>query len=666
MKNTNISKSNGNSKAGSNTSKKRTGERRDGQKKKANLGSHKTKKNQQAAASAKPKKSQGKQSTPAKTQNNKTQHPAKKTTSRSNSAVTKPSTRSNRPSKNAAKKSSKPAGTKTRKANDFLKIIPLGGLNEIGKNITILEYRDQILIIDCGMSFPEDDMYGIDVVIPDFSYLEKNANKIVGLVITHGHEDHIGAIPYFLSKVNVPIYATRITLGLIENKLKERGISGNLNVITAGDKFRVGEFTVQTIRTTHSVADAISLNISTPAATLFHTGDFKIDYTPIDGEPIDLQKFAEIGMQGVDIMLADSTNATRKGFTKSEKFVGEALDKIFSRAKGRIIIATFSSNVHRVQKIIELAIKYGRKFTVSGRSMDNVVNLAQELGYIKFPKGSYVELNKANNIPDSEMVIITTGSQGEPMSALTRMANDEHRNVKLKKGDMVILSSSPVPGNEKSVSNVVNRLYDKEVDVIYNDIADIHVSGHACQEELKLIQSLIKPKFFMPVHGESRHLKEHAKLAESLGQKPENIFILSNGDQLSVNKERAIKFENVVSADDILVDGLGVGDVGNIVLKDRKLLSESGLIIVVASVDIKAGILVSGPEIVSRGFIYVKENEDIINKAKEIAERSINDSLSYRNVDWNEMKTSVIEDLRKFIYKNTHRSPLILPIFMDV
>lgn len=666
MKNTNISKSNGNSKAGSNTSKKRTGERRDGQKKKANLSSNKPKKNYQAAASAKPKKSQGKQSTPAKTQNNKTQHPAKKTTSRSNSAVTKPSTRSNRPSTNAAKKSSKPAGTKTRKTNDFLKIIPLGGLNEIGKNITVLEYRDQILIIDCGMSFPEDDMYGIDVVIPDFSYLEKNANKIVGLVITHGHEDHIGAIPYFLRKVNVPIYATRITLGLIENKLKERGISGNLNVITAGDKFRVGDFTVQTIRTTHSVADAISLNISTPAATLFHTGDFKIDYTPIDGEPIDLQKFAEIGMQGVDIMLADSTNATRKGFTKSEKFVGEALDKIFSRAKGRIIIATFSSNVHRVQKIIELAIKYGRKFTVSGRSMDNVVNLAQELGYIKFPKGSYVELNKANNIPDNEMVIITTGSQGEPMSALTRMANDEHRNVKLKKGDMVILSSSPVPGNEKSVSNVVNRLYDKEVDVIYNDIADIHVSGHACQEELKLIQSLIKPKFFMPVHGESRHLKEHAKLAESLGQKPENIFILSNGDQLSVNKERAIKFENVVSADDILVDGLGVGDVGNIVLKDRKLLSESGLIIVVASVDIKAGILVSGPEIVSRGFIYVKENEDIINKAKEIAERSINDSLSYRNVDWNEMKTSVIEDLRKFIYKNTHRSPLILPIFMDV
>ncbi len=652
MRNTNVSKSNGNSRASSNTPKKRNVERKEGQKKKTASSSQKPKRNKQSSVSAKPKRNQ-QSSAPAK---------PKKAQSMQNA----PSKAKNSKAPQSAKKINKSTSTKGRKTNDVLKIIPLGGLNEIGKNITILEYRDQILIIDCGMSFPEDDMYGIDVVIPDFSYLEKNANKIVGLVITHGHEDHIGAIPYFLRKVNVPIYATRITLGLIENKLKERGLSGNLNVITAGDKFRVGEFTVQTIRTTHSVADAISLNISTPAATLFHTGDFKIDYTPIDGEPIDLQKFAEIGMQGVDIMLADSTNATRKGFTKSEKFVGEALDKIFSRAKGRIIIATFSSNVHRVQKIIELAIKYGRKFTVSGRSFVYVLNLAQELGYIKFPKGSYVELNKANNIPDNEMVIITTGSQGEPMSALTRMANDEHRNVKLKKGDMVILSSSPVPGNEKSVSNVVNRLYDKEVDVIYNDIADIHVSGHACQEELKLIQSLIKPKFFMPVHGESRHLKEHAKLAESLGQKPENIFILSNGDQLSVNKERATKFENVVSADDILVDGLGVGDVGNIVLKDRKLLSESGLIIVVASVDIKAGILVSGPEIVSRGFIYVKENEDIINKAKEIAARSISDSLSYRNVDWNEMKTSVIDDLRKFIYKNTHRSPLILPIFMDV
>lgn len=636
MKNTNISKSNASNKASSNTSKKRNGDRKELNKKKASSSQQKSKKSKKSPTSTKQNKMQGKQNAQSKTKKSKSQKPATKNTNRAN------------------------------KSNEVLKIIPIGGLNEIGKNMTVLEYRDQILIIDCGMSFPEDDMYGIDVVIPDFSYLEKNAKKIIGLVITHGHEDHIGAIPYFLRKINVPIYATRITLGLIENKLKERGIAGNLNVITAGDKFRVGEFTVQTIRTTHSVADAISLNISTPAATLFHTGDFKIDYTPIDGEPIDLQKFAEIGMQGVDIMLADSTNATRKGFTKSEKYVGEALDRIFNMAKGRIIIATFSSNVHRVQKIIELAIKYGRKFTVSGRSMDNVVHLAQELGYIKFPKGSYVELNKANNIPDNEMVIITTGSQGEPMSALTRMANDEHRNVKLKKGDMVILSSSPVPGNEKSVSNVVNRLYDKEVDVIYNDIADIHVSGHACQEELKLIQSLIKPKFFMPVHGESRHLKEHAKLAENLGQKPENIFILSNGDQLSVNKERATKFENVVSADDILVDGLGVGDVGNIVLKDRKLLSESGLIIVVASVDIKAGILVSGPEIVSRGFIYVKENEDIINKAKEIAERSISDSLSYRNVDWNEMKTSVIDDLRKFIYKNTHRSPIILPIFMDV
>ncbi|MDY6038080.1 MAG: ribonuclease J [Eubacterium sp.] len=598
----------------------------------------------------------------AATKSRKPQSPSKPEKSKKKNMVSG----SEKPKKNTKTATTSVQKKAPKRKIDALKIIPIGGLNEIGKNMTVLEYNNQILIVDCGMSFPEDDMYGIDVVIPDFNYLEKNANKIVGLVITHGHEDHIGAIPYLLKKLNVPIYATRITLGLIENKLKERGISGNLNVITAGDIFKLGNFSIQTIRTTHSVADAICLNISTPAATLFHTGDFKIDYTPIDGEPIDLQKFAEIGLKGVDIMLADSTNAVRKGFTKSEKFVGETLDKIFNRAKGRIIIATFSSNVHRVQKIIELAIKYGRKFTVSGRSMDNVVNLAQELGYIKFPKGSYIELNKANNIPDNEMVIITTGSQGEPMSALTRMANDEHKNVKIKKGDMVILSSSPVPGNEKSVSNVVNRLYDKEVDVIYNDIADIHVSGHAYQEELKLIHSLIKPKFFMPVHGESRHLIEHARLAESLGQKKENIFILSNGDQLNINKRNAIKFNNVVSADDILVDGLGVGDVGNIVLKDRKQLSESGLIIIVAAVDIKSGILISGPDIVSRGFVYVKENEDLINRAKEIAERCISDSLSYRSVDWNEMKTSVIDELRKFIYKNTHRSPIILPIFMDV
>lgn len=555
---------------------------------------------------------------------------------------------------------------KPRVKLDTLKIIPIGGLNEIGKNMTAIEYRDEIVIIDCGMSFPEDDMYGIDVVIPDFSYIVKNADKVKGIIVTHGHEDHIGGIPYILTQIRVPVYATRITLGLIDNKLKERGITADLRSVTAGDKIRLGSFSIETIRTTHSVADAICFYIVTPAAALFHTGDFKIDYTPIDGEPINLQKFAEIGQRGVDIMLADSTNALRPGFTKSEKFVGEKLDGIFGRAKGRIIIATFSSNVHRVQKIIELAAKYGRRFSVSGRSMEKVVTLAQELAYLKIPRGSYVPLENAKDYSDSKMVIITTGSQGEPMSALTRMANDEHRNVTIKKGDMVILSSTPVPGNEKSVSGVVNKLYDKGVDVIYNEIADIHVSGHACQEELKLIHSLIKPKFFMPVHGETRHLVEHAKLAESLGKPKENIFILSNGDMLTVDKNSAVKTDSVVSADDVLVDGLGIGDVGNVVLKDRKLLSESGLIIIVASIDKRAGELVAGPDIVSRGFVYVKENEDLINKARSVAERAISDCLRDGNCDWNDLKLSVREELRRFISKTTRRSPIILPIFMYV
>lgn len=555
----------------------------------------------------------------------------------------------------------------TKKAEN-LKVIPIGGLNEIGKNLTVLEYKDQILIIDCGMSFPEDEMYGIDVVIPDFSYLVKNAKKIVGMVITHGHEDHIGAVPYLLKKINVPIYGTRLTLGLIENKLKEHGLKGSFNYIKAGDKFRVGEFKVEAIRTTHSIADAICLYIQTPAASLFHTGDFKVDYTPIDGEPIDLAKFAEIGRRGVDLMLADSTNVLRKGFTASERVVGQTLDGIFREAKNRIIIATFSSNVHRVQKIVELAAKYGRKVAVSGRSMDNVVNLASELGYLHFPAGTYVELNKTKHIPDNELVIITTGSQGEPMSALSRMANNEHRNVKLKKGDMVILSSTPVPGNEKTVSSVVNSLFEKEVEVIYNDIADIHVSGHACQEELKLIHTLIKPKFFMPVHGEHRHLVQHAALAESIGTtKKQNIFILSNGDQLTVDKKNAIKFQNVVSAEDVLVDGLGVGDIGNIVLRDRKLLSESGLIVVVAAIDRAAGEIISGPEIVSRGFVYVRENEDLINDAREVVLSVLEGSLATGGYkDWNGLKNNVREELRKFIFKKTKRSPVILPIFMDV
>ncbi len=561
-------------------------------------------------------------------------------------------------------KSTRTNATAAKKA-DNLKIIPIGGLDEIGKNLTVLEYKDQIIVIDCGMSFPEDEMYGIDVVIPDFTYLVKNASKIRGVLITHGHEDHIGGIPYLLKQINVPIYGTRITLGLIENKLKEHGISGDLRPVKAGDKLKLGDFKVETIRTTHSVADAICFYVQTPAATLFHTGDFKIDYTPIDGEPIDLQKFAEIGRKGVDIMLADSTNAVRKGFTQSEKMVGQTLDGIFREAENRIIIATFSSNVHRVQKIIELANKYGRKFSVSGRSMENVVGIAQELGYLHIPSGSYVELNKTKNIPDNKLVIITTGSQGEPMSALARMASDEHRNVKLKKGDTVILSSSPVPGNEKTVSNVVNRLFENEVHVIYNEIADIHVSGHACQEELKLIHSIINPKFFMPVHGEHRHLIAHKELAKSMGMKENRIYILKNGDQLTVDKRKAVKFENVTQADDILVDGLGVGDVGNVVLKDRKLLSEAGLIIVAAGIDQAGKTLVSGPEIVTRGFVYVKENEDLINSARRVARKAIEDTLVHDS-DWNTLKSAVRDEMKRYIYGKTKRSPVILPMFLDV
>ena len=546
-----------------------------------------------------------------------------------------------------------------------LKVIPIGGLNEIGKNMTMLEYGDEILIIDCGMSFPESEMYGIDVVIPDFSYAVKNAKKIRGMVVTHGHEDHIGGIPYLLKQVNIPIYGTRITLALIENKLKEHGIKGDLRPITAGDTVTMGNFKVETARTTHSVADAICLYIQTPGASLFHTGDFKIDYTPIDGEPIDLSRFADIGKRGVDVMLADSTNVLRPGFTKSERYVAEALDKIFKKAKGRIIIATFSSNVHRVQKIIDLAVKYGRQFTVSGRSMENVVKIAQELGYISIPKGSYVELNP-KTVDSEEMVVITTGSQGEPMSALARMASDDHRMVKLRPGDTVILSSTPVPGNEKSVSNVVNRLIDKGVDVIYNDIADIHVSGHACQEELKLIHSLIKPTFFMPVHGESRHLKEHSKLAESLGQKSENIFILSNGDQLALDRESAVQYKKVVSAEDILVDGLGIGDVGNAVLNDRKRLSTGGLIMIAAAVNLKKKKIISGPEIETRGFIYVKEHEDMINEIRSKAEAAIKECLSQKTTDNEEIEAKIKEVLRRFILKETQRNPILLPVILEV
>ncbi|MFQ7102965.1 MAG: RNase J family beta-CASP ribonuclease [Anaerovoracaceae bacterium] len=571
--------------------------------------------------------------------------------------------------KQTAARKKQPAANRKKKADNApqVRIIPLGGLGEIGKNRTAIEYENEIMIIDCGLSFPDDDMFGIDKVIPDFTYLTENRRKIKGLVITHGHEDHIGGIPYLLKEINVPIYGMRFPLGLIENKLREHGLKAVMHVVEAGQTFKLGRhFKVEALRITHSIADSMCLSITTPAGRIFHTGDFKIDYTPVDGNPVDFARLAQIGSEGVLLMMADSTNVLRRGYTPSERVVGRTLENIFRRSDRRIIIATFSSNVHRIQKIIDLALLCKRKVAISGRSMVNVVDLAKELGYIKIPSNMLVDLNKAKNVPDKELVVITTGSQGEPMSALARMASSDHKAIKIKPGDMVILSSSPVPGNELTVSNVVNQLVEKGAEVIYSDIADTHVSGHACQEELKLMHSLIRPKFFMPVHGEFRHLKTHAELAHLLGMPEENIFLLENGDSLTVSKNSAFITKHVAEAEGIMVDGLGVGDVGNIVLRDRRLLSESGLIIVVAAIDRQTCTLVSGPDIISRGFVYVRENEDLIDGACKVADKMLDECLSKNMKDWNGLKTAVREGLRKYIYSKTKRSPVILPIFLEV
>lgn len=572
-------------------------------------------------------------------------------------AVSKTGVKSKTPAKNGRRKSLKTE----------VKVIPLGGLHEIGKNMTAIEYEDEIIIIDCGLSFPDDDMFGIDKVIPDFSYLKKNSRKIKGMVITHGHEDHIGGIPYLLKEVNVPIYGMRFPLGLIENKLKEHNLKAVMHTVEAGETFKLGRnFSIEALRITHSIADSMCMAINTPAGRIFHTGDFKIDYTPVDGDPIDFARLAQIGSEGVLLMMADSTNVLRPGYTSSERVVGQTLEGIFRSSESRIIIATFSSNVHRIQKIIDLARLCNRKVAISGRSMVNVVDLAKELGYIKIPANMLVDLNKTKNIPDKELVVITTGSQGEPMSALARMASSDHKAIKIKKGDMVILSSTPVPGNELTVANVVNKLIEKGAEVIYSDIADIHVSGHACQEELKLMHSLIKPKFFMPVHGEYRHLQTHAELAHTMGISSDNIFILNNGDCLNLSQKKAFKTEKVAEAEGIMVDGLGVGDVGNIVLRDRRLLSESGLIILVAAIDKSANMIASGPDIISRGFVYVRENEDLIDEACRMAEKILEECIAKEMKDWNGMKTAVREGLKKFIYNKTKRNPVILPIFLEV
>lgn len=547
-----------------------------------------------------------------------------------------------------------------------LRIIPLGGLNEIGKNITLIECDEDIVICDCGMTFPEDEMLGVDIVIPDITYLEKNKERIKGIVLTHGHEDHIGAIPYVLKKINVPIYGTRLTLGLLENKLKEHNLKPKMHVVNFNDKVRLGKIVVEFIRQCHSIPDSAALAFHTPAGVIVHTGDFKIDFTPIMGGVNDLNRFAELGDKGVLCLLAESTNVERKGYTLSERVVGETFRTIFHEyTENRIIVATFASNMQRIQQIIEAAEKHGRKIVLSGRSMINNVNVAKELGYLRVKDSSIIDINKMNKYDDSEICIITTGSQGEPMSALTRIAYNEHRKIQLTPNDLIILSAHPIPGNENAVSKVINKLIELDAKVIYESLGEIHVSGHACQEELKLIHSLLKPRYFIPVHGEQRHLKLHAQLAESMGMNPKNIFIMNSGEVLELDKRKAEIVDEVTSGN-VLVDGLGVGDVGNIVLRDRKHLSEDGLIIVVLTLSKEDGSTIAGPDIISRGFVYVREADDLMEEAKKKVIIAIEDCQRRNIKDWSSIKNAIRDSLKKYIYQTMKRNPMILPVIMEV
>ncbi|MCH1982770.1 ribonuclease J [Ruminococcus sp. OA3] len=548
--------------------------------------------------------------------------------------------------------------------NSKLKIIPLGGLEQIGMNITAFECEDSIVVVDCGLSFPEDDMLGIDLVIPDVTYLKDNADKVKGFVITHGHEDHIGALPYVLKQLNAPIYATKLTQGLIENKLKEHNLlrTTKRKTVKHGQSINLGCFRIEFIKTNHSIADASALAIYSPAGIVVHTGDFKVDYTPVFGDAIDLQRFAEIGKKGVLALMCDSTNAERPGFTMSERTVGKTFDNIFAEHKNtRIIIATFASNVDRVQQIINSAYKYGRKVVVEGRSMVNVISTASELGYLNIPDKTLIDIDRMKNYPDEQMVLITTGSQGESMAALSRMAADIHRKVTIKPNDTIIFSSNPIPGNEKAVSKVINELSAKGADVIFQDA---HVSGHACQEEIKLIYSLVRPKYAIPVHGEYRHLKAHAQIAQNLGLPKENVFIMTSGEVMEMSQEQA-KIVGKVHTGAILVDGLGVGDVGNIVLRDRQHLAEDGIIIVVLTLEKFSNQLLAGPDIVSRGFVYVRESEDLMGEARVVVEDALDGCLEKQVSDWGKIKTVIKDGLSEFVWKRTKRRPMILPIIME-
>jgi ribonuclease J len=552
-----------------------------------------------------------------------------------------------------------------QKSTSGLKIIPLGGLEQIGMNITAFEYEDSIVVVDCGLSFPEDDMLGIDLVIPDVIYLKNNIVKVKGFIITHGHEDHIGALPYILRDINVPIYATKLTMGIIENKLKEHNLTGNTKrkVVKFGQSINLGQFRIEFIKTNHSIVDAAALAIYSPAGIVVHTGDFKVDYTPVFGDAIDLQRFAEIGKKGVLALMCDSTNAERPGFTPSERTVGRTFDTLFEEHKNtRIIVATFASNVDRVQQIINSADKFGRKVVVEGRSMVNIIETATNLGYLNIPDNTLINIEQLKNYPDEKTVIITTGSQGESMAALSRMAEDNHRKISIGPSDTVIFSSHPIPGNEKAVTNVINELLLKGADVIFQDV---HVSGHACQEEIKLIYTLVHPQYAIPVHGEFKHLKAQAKIAKDLGIAKENIFILRSGDVLELTEEKA-QITGKVPVGDILVDGLGVGDVGNIVLRDRQHLAEDGILIVVLGLDGATDELVSGPDIVSRGFVYVRESDELMDEARIVVNDAVESCLSRGIADWGKLKSSIKDSLGEYVWKKTKRRPMILPIIMEI
>ena len=569
--------------------------------------------------------------------------------------------------KRRAKAPAKAIQKNKEKVRPPFRIIPLGGMKEIGKNCTLIECNDEILIIDCGFAFPEYEMFGIDVVIPDFTYLKENMEKVKGLIITHGHEDHIGGVPYLLQELSVPVYASPLAMGLIDHKLEEYYLTCERHVIKPGDRFNIGSFTVEAIQTNHSIADSLAYSIKFPGGHVVHTGDFKIDYSPLDGRVIDLNRFSQLGDQGVDVLLCDSTNVMRKGYTPSEAVVRRSIDEIFDNTNKRIIIATFASNVHRIKYFIEASMKHHRRIAVSGRSMENVLALSKSLGYLDdIPDSVFVNVNEAKNHADDKITIITTGSQGEPMSALTRMAYDNHKSIKLMKNDVVVFSSSPIPGNEKVISQIVNRLYEKEVEVVLASAMDVHVSGHASSEELKLIHTLIRPKYFVPAHGEYRHLVEHSKLSQALGQTKDHIFILGNGDALEVNGKSTHAVRGFTSGEDVMVDGYGVGDVGSVVLKDRKKLSQAGLITISVALDSATGSLMAEPTFNTRGFIFVEEHMDLIREAINVVYNTIGKSTSKGALDEASLSRAIKSDMKTFIYNTTKKSPMIIPVILYV